>query len=276
MRRPSRPSPKRSTAAGPAEVIRSTGNPRVRWVRQLQSRRRDREEQGVFLVEGARLAEEALHAGSEARLVLRDEDLDTRSAAIARGFEERGAEVLTVTSRVLAACSATQTAPGLLVVSARPRLAVPRPLHLAVVADGLADPGNLGSLMRTCMAAGVEALFLTPGTVDVYNPKVVRGAMGAHFHLPTEILAEGPVSPAIAGLQLWLAAPRAGTPYHRVDWRPPIALVIGSEAHGGDPAWRAKAAGEAHIPMRAGTESLNAVIAAAVILFEIARQRGSP
>ena len=277
----SRPSPRRSRVAGPADreppsVIRSAANPRLRWVRRLHADRQARQEAGVFVLEGSRLAEEALAGGLTARLVLRTPELDRRSLSLVEAFAQSGCEVLTVTPRLLAASSEIETAPGLLVVADRPDLRPPTYLSLAVVADGLADPGNLGSLMRTSVAAGVEALFLTPGTVDPYNPKVVRGAMGAHFHLPLAALDRGPDSAALSDMQLWLAEPGAGVPYHQVDWGRPLALILGNEARGVNPAWRSRAAGSVHVPMRKAAESLNAAVAAAVILFEIARQRGSP
>jgi TrmH family RNA methyltransferase len=245
-------------------------------VRRLQTRREARHEAGVFVLEGTRSAEEALAAGVTARLVLHTPDPEPRAAAIVQAFSERGSEVLAVTPRILEACSDHVTPPGLLIVVDRPKLPIPASLSLALVADGLADPGNLGSLMRTCVAAGVEAMFLMPGSVDPYNPKVVRGGMGAHFRLPIETLADGPASPSLSGLEIWLAAAWDGTVYHQVDWRKPTALVVGGEARGGDPAWRARASGVARIPMRPGIDSLNAAVAAGVILFEVARQRGSP
>jgi len=281
MTPPSRPLPRRSLAAGPADrgapdVIRSAANPRLRWVRQLLADRSARQTAGVFVLEGSRLAEEGLAAGLTPRLVLRTPELDRRALSLVEAFARTGCEILTVTPRLLAASSEIETAPGLLVVAERPDLRPPPHLGLAVVADGLADPGNFGSLMRTSVAAGVEALFLTPGTVDPYNPKVVRGAMGAHFQLPLATLDDWADSQALSGLELWLAEPSAGIPYHQVDWSRPLALILGNEARGVNPAWRLRAAGSVHIPMRSTAESLNAAVAAAVILFEIARQRGSP
>jgi TrmH family RNA methyltransferase len=156
-----------------------------------------------------------------------------------------------------------------------PELAPPDPLTLALVADGLTDPGNLGTLLRTASAAGVQALFLTEGTVDAFNPKVVRGAMGAHLRLPIVSVPASELPQRLAGLRVWLAEARQGEPYDRVDWRPPSALVIGGEARGPQDSVRALSPSLVHIPMQAGSESLNAAVAAAVILFEIARQRGS-
>jgi TrmH family RNA methyltransferase len=174
----------------------------------------------------------------------------------------------------MAAMSATDTPPGLLVVLPIPELVLPGPINLAVIADRIADPGNLGTLMRTCRAAGVQALFLSEGTVDAFNPKVVRGAMGAHLHLPILSLGTEEILRQLQGIPLWLAEARQGVVYHQVDWRPPAGLVIGGEAAGASETLRAACQATTHIPLRGGSESLNAAIAAAVILFEIARQRG--
>jgi TrmH family RNA methyltransferase len=148
-------------------------------------------------------------------------------------------------------------------------------LTLALVADRMSDPGNLGTLLRSASAAGVQAVFLTEDTVDAYNPKVVRGAMGAHFRLPLLATTASALRQALAGLDVWLAEAGAGEAYDGVDWRRPSALVIGGEAHGPRQEVRALCAGSVHVPMHAGTESLNAAVAASVILFEIARQRGA-
>jgi TrmH family RNA methyltransferase len=131
-------------------------------------------------------------------------------------------------------------------------------------------------MLRTALAAGVQLVLLTGGTVDPFNPKVVRAAAGAHFHLPIQTVTPADLPAAVEGLDLWLAEARAGTPYARVDWRAPCALIIGSEARGPGAAVRALPARRVHIPTAQQSESLNAAAAAAVILFEIARQRGLP
>jgi TrmH family RNA methyltransferase len=152
----------------------------------------------------------------------------------------------------------------------------PEQLSLALVADRIADPGNLGTILRTALAAGVEAFFLTKGTVDPFNPKVVRSAMGAHFHMPIEILKPRAIAQRLDGLEIWIAEADQGVHYHEVNWRQPSALIIGCEAHGPQPAIRSLAKGQVQIPMRESSDSLNVAIATAVILFEIVRQRGEP
>jgi TrmH family RNA methyltransferase len=175
----------------------------------------------------------------------------------------------------LAACASTESPQGLVAVMPIPEIPPPAELSLVVVVDKLADPGNLGTLLRTALAAGVEAVFLSPGTVDAYNPKVVRSGMGAHFRLPLLSGSPEDVLPRLSGVPIWLAEPCAGLPYDRLDARRPLALVIGGEARGPSDVWRSKATGTVSIPMAASSESLNAAVAAAVILFEIRRQRGT-
>jgi len=147
-------------------------------------------------------------------------------------------------------------------------------LNLALIADRISDPGNLGTILRTALAAEVDAVFLNPGTVDPFNPKVVRGAMGAHFHLPIVQMETSEIGKFLCGTDMWVAEAGLGIPYYQVDWNKPSAIVIGSEAHGPSDELRSIATGSIHIPISALAESLNASVAAAVILFEIARMRG--
>jgi TrmH family RNA methyltransferase len=157
-------------------LITSTSNSRVQWIRDLQRRRRTRLEQGLFVVEGIRLAEEAYRAGATPRLVVHGQGLDLRASSLVAGFAGRGAPVLLVSDRVLAACASTESPQGLVAVMPIPEFPLPAQLSLAVVVDHLADPGNLGTLLRTALAAGVEAVFLSPGTVDAYNQRSFEAA----------------------------------------------------------------------------------------------------
>jgi TrmH family RNA methyltransferase len=179
-----------------------------------------------------------------------------------------------VSEAVLAHCSDVETPQGVLAVLPIETTLSPQLPAIALVLDRLADPGNLGTILRTALSAQVDVVYLTPGNVDVYNPKVVRAGMGAHFRL---MIQEAPIEQIIAyleDLELWTAEARSGEVYHSIDWRKPVALAIGSEAHGIDPALRARASGQVHIPIADHSESLNAATAAAIILFEIQRQRG--
>jgi TrmH family RNA methyltransferase len=255
------------------DLITSTSNPKVKLVRALQARRRRREAEQAFVVEGVRLAEEAARARVAPRLVLHTGDLDERGQAVLQQLAGLGAPVEVVSREVMAAASGTEAPAGLLAVVPLARLALPARLTFAVALDGVADPGNLGTILRTAGAAGVEAVFLAPGTVDAYNPKVVRAAMGAHFRLPILEADWERIGQHTRGLAGWRAEAHAGQAYDQVDWRAPCLLVIGSEAAGPGEAARRLAPHTVHIPMPGRAESLNAAVAAALLMFEVARSR---
>jgi TrmH family RNA methyltransferase len=256
-------------------MITSKHNPKVQWVRELQVHANQRKEQQVFVVEGVRLVEEALLTGQEVRLVFHTGDLDERGQGLIAGFAERGFPVEEVIPQVMRAVSDTQTPQGILAVLPIPRMPMPKNLSLVFIPDGVRDPGNLGSMLRTAAAAGVDVVFLPPGTVDGYAPKVVRAAMGAHFRLPVRSITWEDIRSLVreAGLQVFLAEAGSGQIYTRTDFRSPLALVVGGEAEGASEAARELAEDRVSIPLLGGVESLNAGIAAAVLLFEVVRQR---
>jgi TrmH family RNA methyltransferase len=255
-------------------MITSTSNPNVKWVRALQSRRRTREKERVFVIEGRRLASEAAAAGLPVQLILYTEDFEREDPQVLTALQNAGGEMRLVSEAVMAAASDTETPQGVLAVLPEPNLKAPVAPGLSVIVDRLADPGNLGTLLRTAWAAGVELIVLTEGTVDPFNPKVIRGAMGAHFKLPLLFADIEQLTRLLPGVELFLAEARAGSPYYAADWRGDVGLIIGAEAEGPQDALRAIAQRSVHIPMPGGAESLNAAVAAAVILFEAVRQRG--
>jgi len=255
-------------------VITSVRNPRIKWIRSLQTRRKSRRG-GFFVVEGIRLAREVAASKVPVSLVLHTPKLGELEGDLIAAMAGSGAEVLEVADSVMRVCSSTESAPGLLAVLPSLDLRAPDEVDLALVVDRVADPGNLGALLRSADAAGVQVVFLTEDTVDAYNPKVVRGAMGAHFRLPVVSTSIPALRDHLSGLEVWLAEAGTGLAYDQVDWRRPSAVVIGSEARGPQDEIRSMASGSVHVPMHSGTESLNAAVAAGVILFEIARQRGA-
>lgn len=255
-------------------MITSTSNPRVKWVRALQRERKSRDAEGVFVIEGQRLMREALESMVQIHMVMHTEGITQHASDLIDHMASRGAEVMPVSGAAMAACSDLETPPGLLAVLDKPALSLPEGIDLALIIDGLSDPGNLGTILRTALAVGVQVVYLTKGTVDPFNPKVVRGGMGAHLHLPLCDLDPSAGWAALADLQVRLADARDGIRYDQVDWSAPTALAIGGEARGGSPAIRDLASETVHIPLRGRVESLNAAVAAAVILFEILRQRG--
>jgi TrmH family RNA methyltransferase len=145
---------------------------------------------------------------------------------------------------------------------------------LVLILDRLRDPGNLGTLLRAAAGAGVSAVYLTPETVDPWNPKAVRAGMGAHFRLPIATLDNDTMADLSTRLpRRVVARAEAERPYDAVDWTGPAALVIGGETEGVGPELRAWGVEDVGIPLAHDVESLNAAVAGAVILFEAARQR---
>lgn len=259
-------------------MITSTRNDSVKYVRKLQDQRSLRHADRRMVLEGVRLVEEIIRASLVPTLVFYTEALasDGRGKALLVTLRGLGAPCTLVSESVMEACSDTVTPQGILAVLPFPDLSPPEPLSFALVVDRLRDPGNLGTMMRTALAAGVEQVLLAPGTVDFSNPKVVRSAMGAHLWLPMVDTDWDAISESLSGCAVRLAAASGELRYTDVDWTRPTALIVGSEAHGAGHRARALAEGRISIPIRPVVESLNAAVAAAVILFEVVRQRGLP
>ncbi len=181
-----------------------------------------------------------------------------------------------VDSVVLGAVADTQTPQGIVAIFPFPELTIDgdNGASLVVVVDGIKDPGNFGTLMRAALGAGVDALFLSPQTVDPFSPKVVRSAMGAHFRLPLCSFEWERLPERLAGgAQRFVADATAKVAYDRIDWTQSTVLVVGSETSGISEEARRYAPNQVSIPLKRGLESLNAAVAGAVILFEAARQR---
>ena len=255
-------------------MITSTSNSKIKHVRRLQQDRRYREREQAYVVEGTRWLQEAAAAfPDEAALFYTDNWLAAaENEALLTRFKEAP---LLVSDEVMAAMSEVATPQGALaVLPMRPR-PLPQAPGFLLVLDGVQTPGNLGTMLRTAGAAGVDGILLAPGSVDAYNPKVLRGAMGAHLRLPLHTANWDEIRRLTANTLVWLAAAKGRTAYTDANWRRPSTLIVGSEAHGAGSQAHDLAHDTVYIPMHANTESLNAAMAAAVILFEAARQRRS-
>jgi TrmH family RNA methyltransferase len=260
-------------------MITSPRNPKIRYVRGLLERVHARREAQAFVVEGVRLVEEAFRAEWDTQLVLYTDDLPPRGRSLVEALAARGVVVEQVTSQVLKAVSETETPQGILAVLSMCPLPMPPVPDFVLILDELRDPGNLGTILRTASAAKVQAVILPPGVTDPYAPKVVRAAMGAHFRLPIHNLSWSeiqaylkPVGSTI-GARVYLADAERGLPYTQVDFRSPLALIVGGEAEGAGSEGQSLADARVHIPMPGEVESLNAAVAAAILMFEVVRQR---
>lgn len=258
-----------------SSVITSSTNPTVKYIRSLH-RRRVRYREQAFIAEGLRTIQEALKAGIQPAFLFQTPSMleQTHARLVTAEAEKRGVSITTVSESVMAVMSDTVTPSGMLGVFAIPAPSIPRPADWVLVLDGLRDPGNTGTILRSALAAGVELVITAHGTVDVYSPKVVRAGMGAHFQLNLCLNQAWPqITPLLEGLRVLLAEPRGGIPYWQLDWQQPTALVIGGEARGVSSEAQQLVSEAVTIPMMEDSESLNAAIAASVLLFEAARQR---
>jgi TrmH family RNA methyltransferase len=254
-------------------MITSRQNPKIKQIKKLNSGSKFRVQAGSFAVEGIRLLEEALRSGLQPEWMIHTENLDQRGEKLLEGFRSRNIPCDPVTPEILEAASDTKTPQGIVAVFQLLSLPFPLSPNLLVIVDSLGDPGNLGSLMRTCLAVGVDGLLISPGSVDPFSPKVVRAAMGAHFKLPFRIADWDEIAGLTKDLTLLLADMDGGSSIWETDLKIPIGVILGSEAHGPGADARGLANQTIHIPMNSAVESLNAATAGAVFLFEIARQR---
>jgi len=257
------------------DIISSKHNPKIKWVCSLQTSSRSRRKENLFVVEGIRLVEEALGANWNIVSILYTEDLNQRGKKLIKEFVNRNILVNSVTTKIMQTVSDTETPQGILAVLEWKKTKLCEPLDFIMLVDCIRDPGNLGTMIRTAEAAGVQAMFTTPGTVDFLSPKVLRAAMGGHFHIPIASLDLEWIKELSSDLHFYLASVNEGVPYTNVDFRQPIAIIIGGEAEGASSDAYQLAEERIRIPMIGKTESLNAAIAAGILLFEVVRQRKS-
>jgi len=257
-------------------VITSVSNARVKEARSLQRKRR-RHAAGRILIEGVRLVRDALSGGLTPESVFyvsEQAESGLQAAALLRDLEAAHVECVAVSAAVFASLAETLTPQGIAAVVAMPHLPLPEWPTLTLILDGVADPGNAGTLLRSAEAAGADLALFAPGAVDAYNDKTLRAGMGAHFRLPLRMCVVwdevwATLSPA---QRIFVAEAGADLTYDAADWRQPVALIVGNEAAGPSAEAR-RAAVPVAIPMRGASESLNAAMAGTVILFEAARQR---
>lgn len=253
------------------ELITSLQNERVKLTNGLQTRARTRRKEHKIVLEGAKLIRDAVERGHKPLFVFYQPD--AADYELIAFLQDRKAELLGVNGEVMRHISDMETPPGVVGVFTLPLPKLPREPQRVLILDNLRDPGNMGTLLRTAAAAGVQVALLSPGCADPYNPKTLRSGMGAHFRLPVVEAEWTQIGEYCEGLTVYLAAGDGLLPYDQADWTQRWALIIGSEGEGAGPQAEALAAHHVAIPMAAQTESLNAGVAAGVVLFEAARQR---
>ncbi|MFH2103449.1 MAG: RNA methyltransferase [Chloroflexota bacterium] len=255
-------------------MISSPHNPKLKLVRSLQRRPKERQTANAFVADGVRLVEDAWVAGMRFRFVLHAEKLSKRGNKLIEGLRADGFDVEEIPTRLMQALSDTESAQGILAVVEFPGTSLPVSPTFILIPDQLRDPGNLGTLLRTAAAAGVDAVIIPPETTDPFAPKVVRAGMGAHFRIPILSLAWEEITAYIGlhSLAVFLAD-SSGSPCWQVDFRPALALIIGGEADGASSQVRSLSKNVVGIPMPGQVESLNAATAGSILMFEVLRQR---
>ncbi|MEO8695208.1 MAG: RNA methyltransferase [Acidimicrobiales bacterium] len=254
----------------------ASANSNVSRLRRLQRRRSAREADGCIVVEGVKAVLDALQAQRVESIFVRADD--GLAALSLLGEVDASIAVYALDAKTFADIASTVTPQGAMAIVSW-RAAVIDDIAFdrgpAIVLDGVADPGNVGTIVRIADAAGACAVFAGPGTVDVTAAKVVRSAAGSLLRVP--VVTSFAAAPAVAELRARSvrcigAVARGGVAYDACDWSSPVAVVLGSEAHGIDDAVGAVLDGEVRIDMAPGAESLNVAVACAVLAFEIRRQ----
>ena len=253
-------------------MITSSQNPKLKLVRTLQGRAKERREANAFVVEGVRLVEEAVKADWQFEFVLFSDGLSERGKELVKTLTANQIEVEETSGDLLQNLSETETPQGILAVLPLSNLPIPDSPNFVLIPDQIRDPGNLGTLLRTAAAAGAQAALLPPETTDAFAPKVLRAGMGAHFRLPIHSMTWDEIREYIKDLQIYLADMN-GRSCWETDLRQPLALVIGGEAEGASEEARKLTAQKIAIPMPGNIESLNAGVAGSVLMFEVVRQR---
>ena len=261
----------------------SKNNPRVKYVRRLANHRfRDREKR--FLVEGIRFVEEAIRSAWPVEMLVYSREImeNPRAEQLLKTAAVSNVNLLEVEVNDFGALAETATPQGLIAVVAQrgqqlEDLETKDGTALLVLVDGVQDPGNLGTIVRSADAAGAGGVILLEGTADIYNPKALRATMGSIFHLP---VIQGVSAQEVLsylkqrGIKTVAGDPHSSRVLFEIDLKVPCALVAGSEAGGVNKSLKEKVDETARIPMPGRAESLNVAISASIMLYEAIRQRG--
>lgn len=257
-------------------MITSTGNAQIKQLVQLQKKAKVREEKGVFLAEGIRMLKETPKDKIE-KLYLSESFYEKKKNEL----DLEGLKVEILSDHVFQHVSDTQTPQGALYIVRRSQTALDdilntKEIPLLMVLDNLQDPGNLGTIMRTAEGAGVTGIILSKDCVDIYNPKVIRSTMGAIYRMPfiyVENLPEVLTVLKERGIKTYAAHLDGKRYYDEENYREAAAFLIGNEGNGLRDEVAEAAEIKIKIPMHGQVESLNAAVAASILMYEACRQR---
>ena len=259
--------------------ITSPQNPRVKHLVKLRDDKKTRKADGLMIVEGFDEIQLALAAGHKPRTLVTSPELVTRPSAVT------AAETITVSRAVFGKIAYRENPDGWLAVFPIPQTTFESlesanglaETPLIIVAESIEKPGNLGAILRSADAAGVDALLVCDARVDAWNPNVVRASRGAVFSVPIVECDNASAWEWLKGkgMRLVAASPAGDEVYTNVDMRPPTAIVVGTENEGLSEFWLQNADVKVKIPMMGKVNSLNVSVSTALILYEAVRQRGT-
>lgn len=256
-------------------MITSTANPQVKNLALLGKKAKARKEQGVFVTEGRKMFEEAPRNWIQGIYVSEAYLSKEGSREGLMGFSY---EVLS--EHALKAAAGTQSPQGILTVVRIPAWDIPDLLQREnaayLILEGIQDPGNLGTMLRTAEGAGITAVIASPETADLYNPKAIRATMGSIYRMP--FFTPGDFYGFLSGMkqngiQIYAAHLKGSVPYDAPDYKTACAFLIGNEGNGLTEKAASLADTTVKIPMQGKVESLNAAVTAAVLMYERHRQR---
>ena len=263
------------------ERITSLQNPRVKQLVRLRERR-ERDELGLFLVEGYREVRRALEKGVALKELYFSSDwfLGENEPALIEQARQAGAQLFELSKDAFAKVAYRERPDGLLAVAPQWRRSLDD-LKLAaapflLVCESIEKPGNLGTILRSADAAGCDAVILCDAVTDIFNPNVVRASTGVLFSVPV-VVADSPTVHAwlrAKGIRTAATTPHTDNLYTQTDLGGPLAIVMGSEQYGLSEFWMKGADVLVRIPMAGQADSLNVAMATIITLFEAVRQRG--
>lgn len=242
--------------------IHSAKNPQVKNWKKLLTKK-EREKTGTFLVEGFHLVEEALKAGVVLELIIGEE------TELPQRWNYGSIPVTLVTKEIIESLADTETPQGILAVCEEPRFQEGLQGKKFLLIDSVQDPGNLGTMIRTADAAGVDAVVAGVGCVDIYNAKVLRSAQGSHFHLPVmkANLFETIEKLKNENIPVYGTALENGVEFKSVSPSSAFALIVGNEGSGVDKEILKETDKNLYIPILGKSESLNVAVAAGILLY---------
>ncbi|MGR3952339.1 MAG: RNA methyltransferase [Chlamydia sp.] len=274
------------TPISPDFYITSNDNPKIKSAKALRNRR-DRDEMGLFLIEGYRELLRASEGAVEFQSIFYSPShfLGKNEQQLLFSCKKRGAQLIETDTTLFEKISYRDRPDGLLGIAKKfsvpisqvqAKIAQKGSAPLCIIAEAIEKPGNLGTILRSADAAGVDAVLIANGCTDIYNPNVVRASVGTLFTIPVLDLSNEETLSFCRDLNLSLiaASPEATSSYTNTPMIGPIGIIVGTEQIGLTPFWKKNADVLAKIPMKGAADSLNVATATTLFLFEALRQRG--